>query len=283
MKIGPRPILLLHGHEQLRDCLIKLAGKEFTLQTARDWSELTEMVRTAPPWAIAVVDPGRDQDETISRPFRSLIAEFPSLAVFAAVGLAGPYTARVAEMARVGVTDIITFGRDDSAQALRQRFQQVDGRSLKLLLERILPADLPGHARAIVEITAEVAASGGYIRDVARRLGVSRRTLLRWTTTYDLPPSRRLLAWLRLLQATQLLDDRGRSVQNVALACGYCSDTSLRRIAIAFLGESPTALRRRGAFRIASTAFTHALERVRCWRLRGEQHSNDGCAATADI
>ena len=84
--------------------------------------------------------------------------------------------------------------------------------------------------------------------DLARQLRLSRRTLLRWCKRAELPPPRKLLAWMRILLAAELLDDPGRTVLTVAHACGYASDSGLRRVTQKFVGASPSELRRRGAF-----------------------------------
>ena len=55
------------------------------------------------------------------------------------------------------------------------------------------------------------------------------RTVLRWAERAGLPAPRRMLAWMRILLAAVLLDDPGRTVLSVAHACGYSSDSSLRR------------------------------------------------------
>lgn len=264
MKMAPRPILLLHENERLGGKLGRLSGKEFSLQPMPSWADLRDAARTAPPTAVALVDPwldGRGGD--VSTGFRSLLAEFPSLPVFAAIQSTQEYAAQIIHLSRFDIADVITIGRDDSTDALRERLHRARGRSVRMILERVVPADLPGRADAILEVAADVIMGGGYARDVARTLSMSKRTLQRWVERSDLPPPRKLLAWLRVLQAAELLDDPGRTVYSVARACGYSSDSALRRVTKRFLGDNPTDLRRRGAFPVAALAFGNALERVK--------------------
>lgn len=94
-------------------------------------------------------------------------------------------------------------------------------------------------------------------------LYLSPRTLLRWCERAELPPPRRILVWMRVLMAAELLDDPGRTVSSVADACGYSSDNSLRRALQDFLQTTPTTLRRDGAFTAASRAFLKDLARTR--------------------
>jgi transcriptional regulator GlxA family with amidase domain len=125
---------------------------------------------------------------------------------------------------------------------------------------------LSGRARLLMMTAAEVVAAGARGRELARRLHLSERTVLRWSTRAGLPPPRRLLAWMRMLLAASLLDDPGRSVLSVAHACGYASDSSLRRAMQDFLGTGPTALRREGAFVRAAAVFVEELARTRAPR-----------------
>jgi transcriptional regulator GlxA family with amidase domain len=68
---------------------------------------------------------------------------------------------------------------------------------------------------------------------------------------------------MRILLAAELLDDPGRTVLSVAHACGYSSDSGLRRVTQKFLGTSPTTLREKGAFSRASQAFLKVLAKYR--------------------
>lgn len=260
MKIGPRPILVLHGSEPLRDRLRALSGREFTFRPVADWAALAEAAREAPPSAVAVVDPASDDGAWVSRELKLLVADFPSLPVFAAAEVTAGWAARYDALRAAGVAGVIAIGHDDSPAALREHFRLVRARSLKRLLARVLPPGMPDRAEALVDAAADAVAGGGYGRDVAGALRMSRRTLLRWLYGSGLPSARHLLAWFRVLQAAELLDDPGRTVFSVARACGYSSDPGLRRVMRRFLGMSPTELRRRGAFRIASREFRAVLD-----------------------
>ncbi len=260
MKIATRPILVLHGDAQLRATIRSLADREYTFQTVRGWDSLAEAIHDAPPSAIVVVDPFEASTHRGVGAVRSLVDGFPSIPVLAAIKVTPDRGDDVLALADAGAVDIIVIGHDDTTAALRERFRLAHSRPLKVLLDQLLPEDLPGRTRAIVESAADMAAVGGLARDMSTALRMGRRTLLRWTTGAGLPAPRQLLAWLRILMAAQLLDDPGRSVLAVAQACGYSSDAGLRRVIHRFLGRSPTQLRRRGrAFDAAGKAFVAAL------------------------
>jgi AraC-like DNA-binding protein len=264
MKIAARPLLVLHGNELFRERVRRVAGKEYTFQSVPDWPSLEEAVRESPPSSLVVVNPYEDSNGKAPSPaLRSLLLEFPSTAVFAALEVTPERFDDIRTLGKWGVVQVISIAHDDTPNALVQRFRASQGRPLKALLEGVLPPDTPGRARAIVDSAAEVVAVGGHGRDLARSLHLSRRTLLRWCERAELPPPRKLLAWMRILLACELLDDPGRTVLSVAHACGYSSDSGLRRVTQKFVGSSPTELRRRGAFARASKVFLEVLAKYR--------------------
>lgn len=260
MKIATRPVLVLHDNADLRGTIRALIGVQYTIRTVIDWDSLTEAIHDAPPSALVVVDPFAGSSRRSMTRLRTLVESFPSVPVLAAVAVAPDQGDELLALADTGVVEIVVIGHDDTREALRERFRLASSRPLKARLHRLLPEDSSERARAIVEAAADVVAVGGYARDLCASLGMSRRTLLRWSAGAALPPPRQLLAWLRILTAAQLLDDPGRTVLSVAQACGYSSDAGLRRVTQKFLGHSPTRLRRRGnAFDTAARAFLARL------------------------
>jgi AraC-like DNA-binding protein len=265
MKISARPLLVLHSDEAFRERVRRVAGREYTFQSVPDWPSLAEAVRDSPPSALVVVNPYQDANGSgaPAQSLKSLLVEFPSTAVFAAMDVEPSRREDLRTLGKWGVVQVISISHDDTPQAMVQRFRSAQGRPLKALLEQVLPPDTPGRARAIVDAAAEVVAVGGHGRDLARQLRLSRRTLLRWCERAELPPPRKLLAWMRILLAAELLDDPGRTVLSVARACGYSSDSGLRRVTQKFVGASPSDLRRRGAFARSARIFVEVLARHR--------------------
>lgn len=243
-----------------------MGGRGFQCTFLGDWERLRQAVVSAPPAAILIVDPyageGRGAPQ-LSAELRTLLWEFPSATVLAALEIRPGQSRDLRTLGEWGVTDVISLAEDDTLEALYRRLRAVEGRSLQTLLERTLPPLLSGRARMLMMTAAEVVAAGGKARELARRLHLSERTVLRWAERGGLPPPRRLLAWMRILLAASLLDDPGRSVLSVAHACSYSSDSSLRRAMQDFLAMGPSALRREGAFPLASRRFLEELTQTR--------------------
>lgn len=258
-----RPLLVLHRNAVFREQVRRAGGKRFEFHLVESWEALREQIRAAPPAALIVVDPYWGEDRELSGALRSALLEFPSATVIAALELQPDRYRDLRTLGAWGVADIIVLGEDDTADAISRRLRAVQGRPLQSLLERSLPLQTSGHARALLMAAAEVVSTGGQAKELARALYLSPRTLLRWCDRAELPPPRRLLVWMRVLMAAELLDDPGRTVSSVAHACGYSSDNSLRRALQDFLHTTPTVLRREGAFAIAANAFLEDLAEAR--------------------
>ncbi|HWK88421.1 MAG TPA: helix-turn-helix domain-containing protein [Longimicrobium sp.] len=230
-----------------------------------NWDRLRQAVVNSPPAAILIVDPyvGTGERPSLSPELRTLLWEFPSATVLAALEIRPGRSRDLRTLGEWGVTDIISLAEEDTQEAVYRRLRSVEGRSLQGLLDRTLPQNLSGRGRMLLMTAAEVVSVGGKGRDLARRLHLSERTVLRWCERSGLPAPRRLLAWMRILLAASLLDDPGRTVLSVAGACGYSSDSSLRRALQDFLGIGPSALRREGAFPRAAGGFLEDLARSR--------------------
>lgn len=259
-----RPLLVLHSDEGFCDRVRQAGGTQYLFQSVTDWEALGDAVRGMPA-PLVVVDPylPRNGQKGPSPKLRGLLAEFPSMAVLAALEVRPERFDDLRTLGKWGVVQVISLGHDDTSHAISQRLKAARGRPLLALLEQVLPPDTSGRARAILEASVEVVSVGGHGRDLAKSLHLSRRTLLRWSRRAGLPAPRKLLAWMRILLAAELLDDPGRSVLSVAHICGYSSDSGLRRITQKFLDASPTELRKKGAFNHAAQQFLSVLAETR--------------------
>ena len=261
MRSIARPLLVLHPDTRLRERVRRAAGRGFEWHEPEDWEALREATRSAPPAAVVVVDPYFGSDRELSPALRSFLWEYPSVTVVAATQIRGDRYRDLRALGSWGVADVIGIGEDDTPDAIARRLRSVQGRPLQSLLERSLPPSMGGQARSLLAAAAAVVTTGGAALEMARALYLSPRTLLRWCEKGGLPPPRRLLVWMRILLAAELLDDPGRTVASVAHACGYSSDNALRRTLQDVLNTTPTELRARGAFQVAAAGFVEELRR----------------------
>ncbi len=264
MRKPARMLLLLHSEPAFCLRVRRSAQTNFRVCPVSEWPALLDLVRDAIPTGLVVVDPyhGRALRAGPAPELHALLRAFPSATVIAAPP---PHPRRLQD-ARIlgewGVTDIID-PVEASTENVRLALEEARGRPLRTLLERGVELNVPGRGRAILDAAVEVVAGGGYARDLARALYLSPVTLMRWCRRSGLPVPRRLLVWMRVLLAAELLDNPGQSVLAVALSCGYSSDRTLRRALHVAVGAGPTELRERGAFRTVSAAFVDALREGR--------------------
>lgn len=264
----PRPLYVLHQNASFCDRVRGVGVKTYQCRFVSTWDRLRHEVAEAPPAALVIVDPYEPAGSAVpqlSSHLRSLLWEFPSATVVAAMEIRPGQSRDLRTLGEWGVTDVISLEEDDTHEAITRRLRAAQGRPLQSLLDRSLPSTLSSRARSLLMTAAEVVSMGGRGRDLARALHLSERTVLRWSERAGLPPPRRMMAWMRILLAASLLDDPGRTVLSVAYACGYASDSSLRRAMQDFLGTIPTTLRREGAFTRASQAFVAELTELRTW------------------
>ena len=268
MGTSPRQLIVMHSNGAFRELVRRHTSQTFDCTFLPDWESLRAVIPDAPPAALLLVDPyasGTRDGLQLSQELRALLWEFPSATVVAAMELRPGRSHDVRTLGEWGVTDIIAIGEEDTHEALNRRLRSAQGRPLQNLLQRCLPSSMSGRARTLLMAAAEIVSMGGRGRDLAKAMHLSERTVLRWSERGALPPPRRLMAWMRILLAASLLDDPGRTVLGVAYACGYSSDSSLRRAMQDFLGTVPTTLRREGAFSRASRVFLQELAEVKTW------------------
>jgi AraC-like DNA-binding protein len=251
----------MHSDAKFRARVRQAGGRQFAVEIIHSWEALNESLRKLPAATLVVVDPyqGAGRQSHLSPELHALLREFPAIAVLAAVEpQTGRRQADLRTLGQWGVMEIILV-EEDHPSAITRLLLAVRGRPLQNLLEQSLPSNTGGRARSILNAAADVATTGGQSEELARTLHVSMRTLLRWCESAGLPPPRQLLAWMRILLAAELLDHPGRTVEDVASACGYASDSGLRRVFSEFLGTNPKSLRKGSAFASASRAFRRAL------------------------
>jgi AraC-like DNA-binding protein len=244
-----RPLIVLHSDGVFKERVRKVGTHRFKTQFVEDWDELRTALNESPPAALVVVDPYTrtyGTETELAPELRSILWEFPTATVIAGLEVRRGRVRDLRTLGEWGVKEVIALDEEDTVEAISRRLRSAQGRPLQSLLA-----------------AAEVVAEGGHGRDLALQLKLSERTLLRWAEQADLPPPRRVLAWMRVLLACELLDDPGQTVLSVAYTCGYASDSSLRRAVQEFTGVMLTQLRKQGAFATASEKFLAELEAAR--------------------
>ena len=213
--------------------------------------------------ATLVVLDHRDFDGSPTLPtVRRLRDEYPSVPIVMYLPMSAVISGAVMDYAKAGVSQLVFQGVDDLKASLRSAvdaaLDQVSASALSAELESLVPpATVPflryclEHARR--DITVE---------EVAAAMGVHRKTLVDRLKAARLPSPRAMIGWCRLLVAARLLDDPGRTVEQVALKLDFPSGAALRNMFKRYTGLKTTEVRENGGVRCLLHAFKRELATV---------------------
>lgn len=257
-----RPLLVLHSDDVLWEALRDGPGQLYNPSIIADWDALRNALWRAPLTSIAVVNPWAGPGQ-LAEELRAILTDFPSATVIAALHVAPGDSEILTTLIKWGVADFIVLGHEATTAGLSRRLRLVHTRAVEGLLHRALPGRIPSRKEAILVRAAEVVTIGGGAPEFAAALRVSKRTVPRWCERADLPPPRRLLTWLRLLMAAELLEHPDRSIASVARACGYATEASLKMAFKQLLRVNLTELRHSEPFATVAKAFADDQDAVR--------------------
>jgi AraC-like DNA-binding protein len=266
MMLVRRSLLLVEISPEMDRLVADLPESRFA-SLALSWSSLDTALRKAQPNSILVVEPFDpvSSSTTFARmeALRELLRRAPVIPVVAVARHPENNAEMYASLLQEGLTEWLDLGREACAFAVERRFRHAASVSVQKLLDRALSTPLSSRTRALLGEACEVAASGGRMPDLAHSFGVAERTVSRWLFRAELPPPRRLLAWIRLLLAADYLDAGQYTLESIARGTGYSSGASLKTALRNMLGATPKELRQRGAFRTVADGFAGELRAIR--------------------
>ena len=239
--------------------------EQYRVERVSGWDALDAALEGAPPAVAVLADPYAEQppDGGLSPRLRELMARHPAISFVAALELVPERMPDIQALLDWEVCEIADLGLESSPSGLAARLRGAHARPLKRRVEAILSRYASDHALTLIRAACEVAVDGGDAGDLARRFGVSPRTLTGWCAREGLPAPRRLQAWMRVLLAATLLEEAGRSVVNAARGAGYATDHALRRAMRELVGGDPATLPREALFAAATERFNDELHASR--------------------
>lgn len=228
-----------------------------------NWADAFQCARDASPESLMLVDPYLDDAAAPSPELFRLLATHPSLSLLVALDLTPERVGDVREMLGAGISGMVNLRLDTTPEITARHFHDAVARPFKRRLEDLLSPYVSPDARTILNAAAEIAVLGGGAAELAALFGVTPKTLTGWCVEAGLPRTRQLQLWMRLLLATLLLEDRGRTLHKAAVAAGYAAERSLRRAAEQMLGAGPKMLRGTGALERVGRGFNEELRKYR--------------------
>jgi AraC-like DNA-binding protein len=187
---------------------------------------------------------------------------YPSVPVIAYCALTPDSSRDILELARAGVNDLVLRGVDDVGVPLRAAISSAqDHCGAKEVLAALGPL-LPPSVVPFIRYCLENGRRALTVPEVARALGVHRKTLVERHSAAGLPSPSAMIQWCRLLVAARLLEDPGRAVEHVALLLDFPSGTSLRNMLKRYTGLRPGEIRENGGMRCVLHIFRQSLRPV---------------------
>lgn len=209
--------------------------------------------------SIVIVD-RRDRDGTSTLDaVRRIRDEYPSIPVVLYCALTSETSRDVLLFARAGVDQLVVQGVDDLRTPLRGAVQTaVDSVTAKQHLVDLAPL-VPPNILPFLRHCLEHARRELTVEEVAAALGVHRKTLVDRLKAANLPSPSSIISWCRILLAARLLEDPGRTVEQVALMLDFPSGTALRNMMKRYTGLRSAEVRENGGVRCVLHAFKREL------------------------
>jgi AraC-like DNA-binding protein len=235
-----------------------------TEATVRSCVRLTEVLALVEAGlaSLIVVD-HRDFDGSPTLPtVRRLRDEFPSVPIVMYLPMSVAVSGAVMDYAKAGVSQIVFQGVDDLKASLRAAvnaaLDQVSAAALATDLDPLIPATV----MPFVRYCLEHARRDITVEEVAGAMGVHRKTLVDRLKAARLPSPRAMIGWCRLLVAARMLDDPGRTIEQVALKLDFPSGAALRNMFKRYTGLRTTEVRENGGVRCLVHVFKGELSAV---------------------
>lgn len=201
----------------------------------------------------------RDVDGTPTPPtMRRLRDDFPRTPVIA---LALPSTPghELIAAARAGANGLVLQGIEDAGAALTAALEHASDECAARHVLAALASTLTPDAQSILEYCLTQARRALSVDEVADALGINRKTLGRRLVRGGLPGPLALIGWCRLLVAARALENRGRTLEDVALELEFSGAAGLRNMLTRYTGLRPNEVRSRGGFDAVLDALFRAL------------------------
>ncbi|MFN2637833.1 MAG: hypothetical protein ABR585_12480 [Gemmatimonadaceae bacterium] len=216
------------------------------LLIASSWEELDSFIRRKPVTAV-ILDPLADGIMNVAA-VAGFLTRYPSLPLIAYVTLGAPAFNAVAQLARLGLEDVLLHRFDDSPERFRERVEQAKGNPLS---NRVIGAvkrslgQLPRQLAVTVQNMFDQPHRYTSALDLAMEAGIPIVRLYRNLDVAGLGSPKRLLIAAKVLRGFGYLRDPGYSVLDVSIKLGYRSTRIFSQHSVTVFGLTPARVRTR--------------------------------------
>jgi hypothetical protein len=190
---------------------------------------------------------------------RRIHAGFPSHPLVAYYNPRGLTPRHLLALARTGVSDLIQLDVDDGRHVFGRILDSAERTTHSQILCDRLSTDIPAAMRDVLRYALEHAGKSMNVAELASALGIHKRTLTWRLGHHRLPPARRLIFWCRLLVASLLLDEPGRTLDSVATQLNIRDGHVLGNMFFRYLNRGVAALRADGVSEEVIAAFRREI------------------------
>ncbi|MFI5230368.1 MAG: helix-turn-helix domain-containing protein [Gemmatimonadales bacterium] len=191
---------------------------------------------------------------------RELTTANPTIPVIAICDAGLDHSATIRELAAAGAHELLFPQLDLTGSSLRSIIATARHECVTAaVLDRVLPL-FPRWLHPFVEQCVAQHETATRVADVARILGVNRKTLFAHCLRHDLPGPAEILSWCRLFMAAYLLEHSQRTIEAIALDLDWASSTALRNMMKRYTGCRASDIRRLGGLTRVIDAFERRRE-----------------------
>jgi len=212
---------------------------------------------------IAVIDPCAGSESRLAARLDSLsqvVHARPTAPIIGYVSVSAAAMRAVHGLVRLGVTEIVIRGVDDSAEALATTIRRTVASNVTKCVVRTVGTPFESLPRAVALAIEEAflhPSQARSVADLAAAAKTTRRSLDRWLARSGIASARTLLACARVNGAFHLLASGNLRVRQAAASLGYPSARSLARDVYAVTGYPVSAI----PLRLSRETFMATLER----------------------
>lgn len=213
----------------------------------------TQLARAAD--ACLVVAVPTDPHDGIWEALRTLRRQFPSTPVVAVAVIGHSSLLGAWRLGRAEVSELVSVNERLDADDFRIALGRVHADGVVARLWARAHLQLPDPLVTIVRRALRLAHTPFNTTDLADVSQLHERSLRKYCERHRIPSPQQLVGWTRLLLASYYLDERGRAMREVAELLQFSTPGALRKLIARYTGQSPSALRTRGALDYVARTF----------------------------
>lgn len=248
---GQHPVLALESDTRARDsiragmCFGEIHRLLDGVYFATGWHELYTLARRAPGCPV-IVDPGFPTNRRSGiEELRILRARLPACPIIGH-GHPGGAWCQTSVRHEIGFVAILRRGLDDDREAVRlAALRATDCDETERLLDRMRGC-VPRKMHHLLDAALYESLTRSSVARLAKRMGLTPRTLARNCQTHRLPTPKRLLSLAVIFHVERLARWSGHRRGPTALALGFSEAANYAHLVKRTLGTTPTEVARRG-------------------------------------